>query len=226
MPARLRLVIVKLLLYLPLIFFGGFMLLPFVWMLSTSFKPMEEIFSIPPIWISSSMGLEGYQYNLEHGVLKSLGITFSLATARSLTALFFCALGGYGFAKLQFPGRAHLFSFLLATMVVPPAVTMVPTYVLMNKLKWIDTVWPLIVPGVANAFGIFFMRQYISTVHDELLDAARIDGCSEFTVFSRVILPIIKPGLVSLGLIFFMGWGPGRKERGLVSHRRAKERRG
>jgi ABC-type glycerol-3-phosphate transport system permease component len=95
-------------------------------------------------------------------------------------------------------------AFLLATMIIPGAVTMVPTYVMMLKMKWVGTFWPLIVPDAANAFGIFFMRQYISTISDELLDAARIDGCSEFGIFLRCILPICTPGLITLGLIFFM----------------------
>jgi len=81
----------------------------------------------------------------------------------------------------------------------------VPLYIIMRDLHWIDTFWPLIIPGAANAFGIFFMRQYIATVSDELLDAARIDGASEPAIYFRIILPIIAPGLTSLGLIFFMG---------------------
>jgi ABC-type glycerol-3-phosphate transport system permease component len=108
-------------------------------------------------------------------------------------------LGGYGFAKFNFPGQGALFAFLLGTMVIPSAVTLVPVYIIMRDLKWIDTFWPLIIPGAANAFGIFFMRQYIMSVSSELMDAARIDGAGEFT------MPIIAPGLTSLGLIFFMG---------------------
>ena len=88
---------------------------------------------------------------------------------------------------------------------IPFGVLLIPLYVIMLELSWIDTFWPLIIPGAANAFGIFFMRQYISTISDELLDAARIDGASEYAIFWRVILPIVSPALVSLGLIFFMG---------------------
>jgi ABC-type glycerol-3-phosphate transport system permease component len=186
-----------------------FMLLPFIWMVSTSFKPQTEIFARPPILISSNMSLEGYRYIYNYqqtnGVLNVLKNTAAISTAFTIFSLFFCALGGYGFAKYRFPGRKYLFIFLLATMIVPPAVTMVPTYAMMVKFDWVDTFWPLIIPGLANAFGIFFMRQYISTISSELLDAGRIDGCSEFGLFWRIILPIILPGLTSLGLIFFMG---------------------
>ncbi|RPJ02701.1 MAG: carbohydrate ABC transporter permease, partial [Chloroflexi bacterium] len=136
-----------------------FMMLPFVWMVSTSFKPQTEIFTRPPILISPNMGLEGYEYiyNYEqsNGVLNVLKNTVAISLSFTLFSLFFCALGGYGFAMYRFPGRRILFGLLLATMIVPAAVTMVPTYAMMVKLDWIDTYWPLIVPGVANAFGIF-----------------------------------------------------------------------
>jgi ABC-type glycerol-3-phosphate transport system permease component len=182
-----------------------FMMLPFVWMLSTSFKPQAEIFTRPPIIISPNMSLDGYAYIAGQGVWRSLWNTFVISAGFTAGGLFFCALGGFGFAKYRFPGRNLLFILLLATMMIPPAVTMVPSYIIMREFGWINTFWPLIVPGAANAFGIFFMRQYISTISDELLDAARIDGCSEFGVFWRVIAPIAWPGLISLGLIFFMG---------------------
>jgi len=181
-----------------------FMILPFIWMLSTSFKPQDEIFRSPPILISPNMSLDGYRYIVDLGALRVLWNTFFIAFTSTALSLFFCTLGGYGFAKYRFPGRGALFAFLLGTMIIPGAVLMVPTYIIMLKLGWLDTYWPLIIPGAANAFGIFFMRQYISTISDELLDAARIDGCSEFGIFLRCILPICTPGLITLGLIFFM----------------------
>lgn len=201
---RTRLVGTQTILYLFLIATAGFMVLPFVWMLSTSLKPQNEIFGSPPILVSSNMSLDGYAYVIKYGAFRALLNTSIVAGVYTFFALFFCTLGGYAFSKYRFPGRNALFAFLLGTMVIPGAVTMVPTYVLMVKFKWINSFLPLIVPGVANAFGIFFMRQYIGTVNDELLDAARIDGCSEFGVFWRVILPICAPGMISLGLIFFM----------------------
>lgn len=202
---RVRFLGGKTILYGALTFIAIFMILPFTWMLSTSFKPQDEIFRSPPILISRNMNLDGYRYIIEYGVLRSLWNTFFVAFSFTALSLFFCSLGGYGFAKYRFPGRNTLFAFLLATMIIPGAVTIVPTYVIMLKLKWVGTFWPLIVPGAANAFGVFFMRQYISTISDELLDAARIDGCSELGIFLRIILPICVPGLTSLGLIFFMG---------------------
>jgi ABC-type glycerol-3-phosphate transport system permease component len=183
-----------------------FMILPFIWMVSTSLKPPDEIFTIPPIIISRHSSLSAYAYlQQQYHILNIVKNTFVIAFSATVLRLFFCALGGYGFAKFKFPGQGALFAFLLSTMVIPSAVTLVPIYIIMRNLKWIDTFWPLIIPGAANAFGIFFMRQYIMSVSNELMDAARIDGAGEFTIFWRIILPIIAPGLTSLGLIFFMG---------------------
>jgi ABC-type glycerol-3-phosphate transport system permease component len=203
---RLSLWLTDALMYGLLIGVSAFMILPFIWMVSTSLKPADEIFAIPPIIISPNSSLKAYAYLQEqYNILGIVKNTFVIAFSATILRLFFCALGGYGFAKFKFPGQGALFAFLLGTMVIPSAVTLVPVYIIMRDLKWIDTFWPLIIPGAANAFGIFFMRQYIQSVSNELMDAARIDGAGEFTIFWRIILPIITPGLTSLGLIFFMG---------------------
>jgi len=203
---KIRSFISNFFLYGSLILLSIFMILPFIWMLSTSFKSYDEIFAMPPILISSNMSLEGYRYIFtEYNALKALFNTALVSTAATLLSLFFCSLGGYGFAKFRFPGRKTLFSFLLGTMIIPFAIMIVPSYIMMVKyFGWFNTYLPLVLPGAANAFGIFFMRQYISTVNDEIMDAARIDGASEFGIFYRVILPIIRPGLITLGLIQFM----------------------
>jgi ABC-type glycerol-3-phosphate transport system permease component len=194
------------LLYALLIGVSLFMLLPFVWMLSTSFKAPDEIFTFPPILISARSGLNAYQYLADnYDILRIVFNTFLIAIVSTVLQLFFCALGGFGFAKYKFPGRGPLFGFLLGTMIIPFTVIMVPLFVIMRDLGWIDSFRAIIVPTAANAFGIFFMRQYISTLSDELLDSARIDGAGEFSIFVRIVLPIIAPGLTSLGLIIFMG---------------------
>lgn len=203
---RLSILFTDILMYGLLITVSIFMILPFIWMVSTSLKPPDEIFAIPPIIISRHSSLSAYSYlQQQYHILGIVKNTFVIAFSATILRLFFCALGGYGFAKFKFPGQGALFAFLLGTMVIPGAVTLVPVYIIMRNLKWIDTFWPLIIPGAANAFGIFFMRQYIMSVSNELMDAARIDGAGEFTIFWRIILPIIAPGLTSLGLIFFMG---------------------
>lgn len=198
-------IITDILLYTFLIFISIFMILPFVWMLSTSFKLPQDIFGYPPRLIPEIPILDNYLYIFqEKNLLRILANTFFVALSTTLLSLFFTALGGYGFAKFNFWGKNILFALLLATMIIPGAVMMVPSFVIMRELGWVDKFWPLIVPGAANAFGIFFFRQYISTINDELMDAARIDGASEFKIFWSIILPIIAPGMTSLGLIFFM----------------------
>ena len=192
-------------LYSILILISIFMVLPFIWMMSTSFKFPEDIFGYPPQIIPQNPTLSNYIYIFqEKNLTRVLVNTFFVSAIGTLLSLFFTSLGGYGFAKFEFPGKKAAFAFLLATMIIPGAVMMVPSFVIMRKFGWVDTFLPLIVPGAANAFGIFFFRQYISTISDELMDAARIDGASEFGIFTRIIMPIIIPGMTSLGLIFFM----------------------
>jgi len=181
-----------------------FMMLPFFWMLITSLKTMAEVFNVPMIIFSQNMSLDNFKVVIDKGVWIRLWNTFFISFTATVLRLFFCSLAGYGFAKFRFPGRDILFSVLIASMIVPFAVTVVPLYIMMVNFHWVDTILPLVIPGAASAFGIFFMRQYIRSIPDELLDAARIDGCSEFSIYVRVILPIVTPGLVSLGLIFFM----------------------
>ncbi len=183
-----------------------FMLFPFLWMVITSLKTADEIFHIPMILVPAHPDLHAYIYLFQqYPILRVTWNTFFIALTGTVLSLFFCSLGGYAFAKFKFPGKQGLFSFLLGTLVIPSVVTLIPVYLIMRNLKWIDTILPLIIPGAANAFGIFFMRQYISSISDDIMDAARIDGAGEFTIFWRIVVPIIAPGLTSLGLIFFMG---------------------
>jgi ABC-type glycerol-3-phosphate transport system permease component len=203
---RLKHHMVSVLLYTFLLTISIFMLLPFIWMISTSFKLPEDVFGFPPrLWTERSTLLNYIYLITEKNILRITWNTFFISFSATILSLFFCSLGGYGFAKYKFPGQMWLFSLLLASMVIPAAVMMVPSFVLMRQFGWVNTFLPLIVPGAANAFGIFFMRQYISSINDELMDAARMDGAGEFGIYWRIIVPIISPGLVSLGLIFFMG---------------------
>lgn len=202
---RLRLLLTKGTAYTLLTATGFLMVFPFAWMFVSSFKPFEEIFAgdsfLPQHWT-----LQNYTTLFEKfGALRHLGNSLFVASAYTTLAVFLCALGGYAFAKFEFPLRRFFFAFVLATLALPFAVVIVPLFIIMrNNFHWIDTFWPLIVPGAANAFGIFFMRQYMLTIPDDLLDAARVDGASEFKVFWKVVLPISVPGLASLAIIFFM----------------------
>ena len=182
-----------------------FMLFPFVWMLVSSFKPFPEIFA-GRTFLPQAPTLDNYVALFErYDALRKFWNSFYIAGSATALSVFLCALGGYAFAKFAFPGRNVMFAIMLASMTIPFAVMMVPLFVMMrNVFGWIDTPWPLIIPGAANAFGIFFMRQYMLSVSDDMLDAARIDGASEFGIFVRVVLPTALPGLASLAIIFFM----------------------
>jgi ABC-type glycerol-3-phosphate transport system permease component len=196
---------VKLAVYFVLAAISAFMLFPFVWMVVSSVKPFTEIFAghhfLPQHWTLHNFSSFFHQTNAVRAIWNS----FYIASSQTLLSLFLCALGGYGFAKFAFPGRNFLFAFVIATLAVPFAVIVVPLFVMMrNTFHWIDTPWPLIVPWAANAFGIFFMRQYMLSIPDEILDAARVDGASEPRIFFRIVLPVCKPALISLGIIVFI----------------------
>lgn len=124
-----------------------------------------------------------------------------IAVIGTIITLFFCALGGYAFAKFSFPGKDVLFFILLITMVIPPEVTIVPLFIIMRRIGWIDSIWSLIIPRAATAVGIFYMRQYISKFPTEIIEQARIDGCGELSIFLRVVMPGITPALASWGAI-------------------------
>jgi ABC-type glycerol-3-phosphate transport system permease component len=198
-------VAVRALAYTAVIVLSAAMIFPFLWMLVSSLKPFEEIFA-GDTFLPRNPTLGNYRALFEQSdALGKIWNSLFIATTASALSVFLCALGGYAFAKFRFPGRNLLFGLMLASMALPFAVVMVPLFVMMrNYFHWIDTPWPLIVPGAANAFGIFFMRQYMVSVPDEMLDAARVDGASEFGIFVRIVLPTTLPGLVGLGIIFFM----------------------
>jgi ABC-type glycerol-3-phosphate transport system permease component len=184
---------------------SAFTVFPFVWMLVSSFKPFAEIFA-GRTFLPQAPTIDNYVRLFEQSAaLLKIWNSLFIAAAYTVAALLLCALGGYAFAKFRFPGRRTLFALMLATITIPFAVVMIPLFIVMrNVFDWIDTPWPLIVPTAANAFGIFFMRQYLVSIPDDILDAARVDGASEIRIFFRVVLPMAIPGLASLGIIFFM----------------------
>ncbi len=180
---------------------------PFYYMLVTSTHRTSEILSIPPpLWFGGAL-LQNYRELVEAlPFWNALWNSFAIAASHTLLVLFFCSLAGYGFAKFHFPGREGLFAFLLATLMVPGVLGLIPSFVIMRQLGWIDTWYPLIIPGIANAFGIFWMRQYIdSAIPNDLMDAARIDGAHEFRIYWNIIVPVITPALAALAILTFMG---------------------
>jgi len=193
-------------LYLALIASSIAMLVPFYWMLSTSLKLEADVFAYPPEWIPQPATFIHYvEVWTRLPFARFLFNSLLVASMVTLSNVFFCTLAGYAFAKLSFPGRDKIFFVLLMTLMVPFQVNLIPLYKLMDLFKWIDTYWALIVPSATSVFGIYLMRQYILSIPDELLDSARVDGCSEFGIFWWIVAPLSLPGVATLAIFTFMG---------------------
>jgi multiple sugar transport system permease protein len=181
-------------------------LLPLLWMVSASLMPAGEASALPLRLWPSAPTLEHYRAlfaRLDIG--RHVAISAGVAAATTVIALTCNTLAGYAFAKLPFPGRERAFRLLLGALVVPGQVAMLPLFLLMRALGWIDTWLAVIVPGMASVFGIFLVRQYARGLPDGILDAARVDGAGELRVFRSVALPLMTPILVTLALVTFMG---------------------
>jgi len=182
------------------------MIIPFLWMISTSLKDIGEVFIFPPTLFGDKIRWENYLHVFERFpfhlfFLNSLKITLTLVLAQLIT----CSLAAYVFARLQFRLRDLLFGIYLATLMVPAQVTIIPNFILMRFYDLVDTHAALILPNIASAFGTFLLRQYFLTIPTALEDAAKIDGCTPFGVYWRIYLPLSKPALATLGVFIFMG---------------------
>ena len=183
-------------------------LLPFLWMLGTSFKTSTEIVRLPPTLVPEKFTLSSYltifkdpNVPLGRFYLNSITVTFSIV----LMVLFTSSLAGFVFAKYQFFGKNLLFTLILATLMIPFQVIMIPLFLVLVKLGITNSLLGLIVPGATSAFGIFLMRQFVESIPGELIDAARIDGASEFGIYVNIILPQMGAALATLGIFQFMG---------------------
>jgi ABC-type glycerol-3-phosphate transport system permease component len=181
-------------------------LFPFYTMLVGSFMPLNELFSFTPNLWPAHPTLDNYvQLMKQFPYLRYLFNSFALAAGQTVGVLFFCSLAGFTFAKRQFPGRDLLFTIMLTSMMIPGQSTLIPWYLLMARLGWLNTFLPLWIPWWAPAFGIFLMRQFIvSTIPNELLEAGTTDGCSLFGLYWRIVLPIMLPAITILGLLNFI----------------------
>jgi multiple sugar transport system permease protein len=182
------------------------MVLPFYYMVVTSLKPNEEI-GQPTINLAvQNPTLQPYRDLTESGlVLEATRNSFLIAIPTTVGSMLLCLLAGYAFAKHRFPGRDLLFLILLATMMVPGAVLLVPSFLLFRDFGWLDTWAPLIVPGLAGAFGVFLARQFVSKIPDSLVESAKIEGCGEWRIFTSVIMPLSKPVMATLAILTFLG---------------------
>ena len=183
-------------------------ILPFLWMLSSSFKGSESIRTIPIRWIPEHPTLEGYQR-----VFNMQGFSFTRASLNSLLLAVACtivavgsaAMAAFVFAKLPFRGSNQIFGLYLATMMIPGTVTMVPNYIILRTLGLLDTYTGLILPSLANAFGVFLMRQSMMSVNDAYMESAYLDGASLYRIFFQIMLPMVMPTLSTMVLLSFMG---------------------
>lgn len=199
----------KTLIYLVLLGGSVMFIMPLVWMLSTSLKGDVGLFDLPPKWVPETIHWENYKKAVQSFPFVRYSMNTILITALSmLGALLSSSLIAYAFAKLRWPGRNIWFVVLLATMMLPPQVTMIPLFVFYKNLNWIDTYLPLVVPFFfGSAFYIFLMRQFFMTIPKELSEAAKIDGSSEFYIWWRIFIPLSKPALATLAIFtFMMAW--------------------
>jgi multiple sugar transport system permease protein len=191
--------------YLLLILFALFFLLPLLWMLVTAFKPFEEWIS--PNWIPVNPTLENFTSIFNDKSLPVVNWFFnSLLIASLFTAaiLIIDSLAGYAYARLEFPGKNFLFGLMLATLVMPGIMFLIPNYLTVARLDWIGTIQGVIAPGLSGVFGVFFMRQFFQSLPKELEEAAYIDGASVWHTFISVILPLSKGPIITLGIITFL----------------------
>jgi len=182
------------------------MLAPFYFMFVFATHSRTEIFSLPPPMFF------GYDFLANLNILterlpfwRNLGWSLYVAIASTALTLVFCSMGGYAFAMFEFRYKNALFGLVMATMLLPSFMNMIPTFMIMDVLGWIDQPRALYIPGAASAFGIFLMRQFVSSsIPKDLIEAARMDGCGEFGIYLRIVLPLLKPALGTLGLITFI----------------------
>jgi len=178
---------------------------PFIWMLLGSFKPTPEIRQIPPTWLPANPTVQNYgdllaKRNFPLYFLNSVIVAFAVTAGN----LVFCSMLGYALAKLRFPGKRLIFLLVLGMLMVPGVVTFIPLFVLVSNLGLANTYLGLMLPFLAGPFGVFLMRQFIGELPDELIDAARVDGATEYYIFARIILPLSGPALATLGILTFL----------------------
>ena len=185
-----------------------FTLVPFAYVILTSFKPPSEIIRVPPSFLPQAWTFQNYLTIFNDPkvpLARFYGNSLFVAVSRVVLTLFTSSLAGYVFAKYRFAGRTAAFGFVLAQLMIPFQIVMIPSYLILVKLGLVDTLWGLVIPSMVDAFGIFLMRQFIEQVPSELLDAGRIDGASEFGIYWRIVLPQLGPPLATLGIFTFMG---------------------
>jgi multiple sugar transport system permease protein len=183
------------------------MLMPLFWLLSSSLKPLNRIFASPPEWIPNPVRLENFSEALSVRPFGNYLVnSLKIVTLNIIAVVFSSSFVAYGFARLRFPGRDFWFGIVLATLFLPYTITIIPQFLIFSRLGWIDSILPLVVPPFfgGGAFNIFLLRQFFRTIPEDLADAARIDGCSEFGIYWRIMMPLSIPALITVGLFTFL----------------------
>jgi multiple sugar transport system permease protein len=190
-----------------LIIMAIIMLMPFVWLVSSSLKSQLQIFQYPPQWLPDPIRWENYVEALTY---KPFGLylrnTLVIAVLNVIAVVGTSSFCAYGFARIKFWGRNFWFGIVMATLFLPYAITIVPNFIIFSRLGWVDTILPLTVPYFfgGGAFNIFLLRQFFRTIPEELADAARIDGCTEFGIYWRIMMPLAKPALITVAIFTFL----------------------
>ena len=195
----------RLLVYFILLLWCVLSVFPLLWMVGVSLKPVNEPIGGLNSMIPNRPTIDNFArvstlLPLARNTLNS----FVVATASTIVTVFLCSLAGFAFAKYNFPGKNFLFFLLLFTMLIPPEAGIVPTFIIMRYLGWINTYWSLIVPRAATAIGIFYMRQYISSFPTEVMEQGRLDGCSEFRIYWNLVIPVVSPALAAWATLAFI----------------------
>jgi multiple sugar transport system permease protein len=181
-------------------------LYPLWWMVSSSFKPGPEIVTSPLSFDPRDVTLDNYRAMFGTvPILTGFLNTAVMLVLKGAVTLVFCPLAGFAFAKYRFPGKNFFFGFILLTLMLPTLVLVIPLLLEMSLLGWVNTYQGLVLPGAIDAFSIFWMRQVIAGIPDELLEAGRLDGCSALSLYRRIVLPVIRPGLAALAVLTFLG---------------------
>lgn len=193
--------------YLALIVLSVVFIAPLIWMLSTSFKSNAESISLPLTWIPRTFSVEGYTEifsSYQTPVIRWFTNSLVSAIAHMLLVLVTAAPAAYALARMRFRGKGVMFAMIISTLFIPHIIFLTPNYLIVDYLGWLDTLWAIVVPGAADAFGVFLLRQFFVALPRELEEAALLDGADRFQIFTRIVLPLAKPALATLAVLSFL----------------------
>jgi multiple sugar transport system permease protein len=194
--------------YLVLLLITALFVAPFLWMISTSLKSAVDATAVPPAWVPPTVSTDAYE-TVTSSASQTPVISWFLnsliaASANTLLVLVTAAPAAYALARMSFRGKRVIFGLIIGTLFIPPIILLIPNYLIVSAFHWLDTLWAVIVPSAATAFGVFFLRQFFLGLPRELEESALVDGANQFQVFSRIVLPLSKPALATLAVLAFL----------------------